>query len=107
MKIRKASGEEMLQLWGCRDENSATPTAKYFYRNITSGNADFWTVDNGGDLVGELYVFLNIDEDADFADGLTTAYLCAFRIEPAFRGRGLGTRLLEAALADLECRGFQ
>lgn len=57
MLIRKATGEEMLKLWGYQDENTASPTAKFFYRNISSGNAIFWTLDNGGELIGELYVF--------------------------------------------------
>ncbi len=73
MLIRKATGEEMLKLWGYQDANKASPTAKYFYRNISSGNAVFWTLDRDGELIGELYAFLNIEEDKDFADGITTA----------------------------------
>ena len=80
MQIRKATGEEMLKLWGYRDHETASPTAKFFYRNVTSGNAVFWTLDNGGELIGELYVFLNLD-DKDFADGKNVAYLCAFRVK--------------------------
>ena len=107
MQIRKATGEEMLALWGYEDANTASPTAKYFYRNISSGNAAFWTVDNEGELIGELYAFLNIEEDRDFADGTSTAYLCAFRIRKEYRGQGLGTSLMERALADLKASGFR
>ena len=107
MLIRKASAEEMLNLWGYEDANQAPPTAKFFYRNISSGNAVFWTVEHDGELIGELYAFLNIEEDKDFADGSTTAYLCAFRVKKEFRGQGLGTRMMEAALADLKTRGFR
>ena len=107
MQIRKATGEEMLALWGYEDANTASPTAKYFYRNISSGNAAFWTVDNEGELIGELYAFLNIEEDRDFADGISTAYLCAFRIRKEYRGQGLGTSLMERALADLKASGFR
>ena len=67
MLIRKATGEEMLKLWGYQDDISASPTARFYYRHISSGNAVFWTLDNGGDLIGELYVFMNLD-DKDFAD---------------------------------------
>lgn len=81
MQIRKATGEEMLKLWGYEDTDSASPTAMYFCSNIASGNAAFWTVDNEGELIGELYVFRDIEEDKDFADGITTVYLCAFRIK--------------------------
>ena len=107
MQIRKAGGEELLKLWGWQTENDASPTAAFFYRNISSGNAVFWTLDNDGVLIGELYVFLNIDGDSDFADGRTTAYLCAFRIRKEFRGHGLGSRLMETALTDLKSRGFR
>ena len=106
MLIRKAAGEEMLKLWGYRDESSASPTAKFFFRNISSGNAVFWTVDNDGDLIGELYVFMNLD-DKDFADGKTAAYLCAFRVKEGYRGQGLGSALMNAALSELKEMGFR
>lgn len=106
MLIRKASGEEMLNLWGYENVNQAPPTARFFYRNISSGNAVFWTVEHAGELIGELYAFLNIEEDKDFADGIATAYLCAFRVKKDYRGQGLGSRMMAAALADLKARGF-
>jgi len=106
MLIRKATGGEMLKLWGYQDEASASPTAKFYYRNIASGNAVFWTLDNDGELVGELYVFLNL-EDRDFADGESTAYLCAFRVKEEYRGQGLGSGLLNAALNELKTLGFR
>ena len=106
MRIRKASGGEMLRLWGYTDSADVSPTAGFFYRNIESGNAVFWTLDHEGELIGELYVFLDL-EDRDFADGKDTAYLCAFRVKEGYRGRGLGSRLLEAALDDLKERGFR
>ena len=105
MLIRKATGEEMLNLWGYQDERSASPTAKFFYRNISSGNAVFWTLDHDGDLIGELYIYLNLD-DKDFADGETTAYLCAFRVKEGYRGQGLGSRIMNTALAELKKTGF-
>ena len=107
MTIRRASGEEMLALWGYPDADTAPPTAKFFFQNIASGNAIFWTVDRDGELIGELYAFLNIREDPAFADGKTTAYLCAFRIKREYRGQGLGNKLMEAALSDLRSMGFR
>ena len=105
MLIRKASGEEMLKLWGYQDEILASYTAKFFYQNISSGNAIFWTLDNDGELIGELYVFLNLG-DKDFADGITTAYLCAFRVKEGYRGQGLGSSMMNMALAELKEIGF-
>ena len=96
----------MLRLWGYSDLDHATPTARYFYSQISSQNAIFWALDREGELIGELYAFLDIAEDRDFADGTTTAYLCAFRVRPEYRGLGLGSRLMETALAELKARGF-
>ena len=107
MLIRTATGEEMLELWGYPEREKASPTARFFYENIAAGNALFWTLDCGGELIGELYAFLDIEEDKDFADGRTAAYLCAFRVKPAYRGQGLGSGLMEAALADLKKKGFR
>lgn len=107
VRIRKAAADEMLALWGYEDAESAPPTARFFHENLSSGNAVFWTLDRDGELIGELYAFLDIREDGDFADGKETAYLCAFRVKEGWRGRGLGTRLMEAALADLKSRGFR
>ena len=48
----------------------------------------------GGEIIGELYAFLNLD-DKDFADGKNTAYLCAFRVKKEYRGKGLGSQLMK------------
>ncbi len=106
MLIRKASGKEMLSLWGYENVEKAPPTASFFYQNITSGNAVFWTLELDGDLIGELYVFLDLD-DKDFADGIHRAYLCAFRVKREYRGHGLGSSLMEKALTELKENGFK
>ena len=106
MIIRKATGEEMLSLWGYQGVENAPCTAKFFYQNITSSNAVFWTLDHNGELIGELYVFLDL-EDNDFADGTSRAYFCAFRVKPEYRGQGLGSRLMEKAIAELKENGFR
>ncbi len=107
VRIRKGDGEEMLRLWGYANADRISPTARFFLDSLSSGNAVFWTADGGGELIGELYAFLNIREDGDFADGKTTAYLCAFRVKEGYRGRGLGTRLMETALEELREAGFR
>ncbi len=105
MRIRQATGEEMLALWGCQDVTAASPTAKFFYYSISAGNAVFWALDKDGELIGELYAFFDL-EDKDFADGETTAYLCAFRVKKEYRGRGYGSRLMTAVLTALKESGF-
>ena len=106
MQIRKASGAEMLALWDYHEFKTASPTAKFFYNNITTGNAVFWALDNAGEIVGELYAFFNLD-DKDFADGKDAAYLCAFRVKKECRGRGNGSRLMAVALSELKDMGFR
>lgn len=106
MKIRKAAGYELLKLWGYEDIHAASSTARFFCDNTERGNAEFWALDHGGALVGELYVFHDL-EDKDFADGKRTAYLCAFRIRTAFRGRGLGTKLICRVIEHTKDLGYQ
>ena len=105
MRIRKASGEEMLKLWGYEEGEKISATAEFFCRSINSGNAVFWTVEHEGNLIGELYMFKEL-EDHDFADGGTTTYLCAFRVKKEYRGKSLGSRLLRKALDELKQEGF-
>ena len=106
MIVRKSSSREMLKLWGYDGIEKASPTAKFFCRNIDSGNAVFYALYDGGKIAGELYVFLKLD-DKEFADGETTAYLCAFRVEKEYRGKGYGSRLMKAALSELKNNGFK
>ena len=96
----------MLTLWGYSELETASPTAKFFYENLTAGNAVFWTLDKDGELIGELYGFWNLP-DKEFADGKTTAYLCAFRVKKEYRGQGLGSRLLASVLSELEQAGLR
>jgi ribosomal protein S18 acetylase RimI-like enzyme len=105
MLIRKGNEEEMLKLWGYRDRDSASPTARFFYDDLSSGNAVFWTIERENDLIGELYVFLDL-QDKDFANGRDRAYLCAFRVKRSYRGNGFGSQLMQTALQDLRERGF-
>ena len=105
MRIIRATGEEMLELWGYKDANTASPTARFFFNNLTSGNALFWALDDEGEIEGELYAFLNL-EDKDFADGERKAYLCAFRVKEEYRGQGYGSQLINTAVEELSKKGF-
>ena len=72
---------------------------------IGKGKAEFWTIELDNRLVGELYAFLDLD-DKDFADGKTTAYLCAFRVTDEMRGKGLGTKLMLKVFERLTDMGY-
>lgn len=105
MEIRLANEEDLLYLWEETTKNMK-PTTRFFYDNIKNGDAEFWTWSHKNQIVGELYVFQKIS-DTDFADGIYTAYLCAFRIMEELRGQGYGTRLLEAVFEHIKGMGFE
>ena len=106
MKIRRAAEHELLELWGYERMDTASSNAKFFCGSMKRGNAEFWTLDCGGELVGELYVFYDL-EDKDFADGEQTAYLCAFRVRADFRGQGFGTKLIRRVMGHIKDLGYQ
>lgn len=106
MLIRTATCDEMLALWEYADFKSASPTARFFYNNISSGNAVFWTTEDNGKLISELYVFRHLD-DKEFANGTDRAYLCAFRVEKKYRGRGIGTALIKEVMSALKSEGIK
>ncbi len=97
--IRNGTASEMRSLWRKKH------TTEFFANQLEKGNAVFWTLDCGGQLMGELYAFQELS-DKDFADGKTTAYLCAFRIHASLRGEGYGTKLLNYALQAFSEAGF-
>ncbi len=76
------------------------------YRRARLGRAVLWVAEQPSvTLVGQLFVQL-VSGRTDLADGQTRAYLHSFRVREAFRGSGIGGRLLEVAEADLVRRGF-
>jgi GNAT superfamily N-acetyltransferase len=101
MNITQGTVKEMLALWYKKN------TSEFFSDNIQKGNAEFWTLlGTNGDLIGELYIFKNLN-DKDFADGTTTAYLCAFRIVKNMQGNGFGTELMNFVFKRLRELGFK
>lgn len=100
MTIRQGSIEDMLTLW------YKFNTTEFFMENLKAGNAEFWTIEDQGCLIGELYLFKHLS-DHDFADGSSTAYLYGFYIEDGMRGKGLGTMLLNRVIQRLSELGFR
>ena len=58
-----------------------------------------------GEMIGQIFIQWT-SSDPRYADGAGRGYLYALRIKPAFQNRGLGTRILEAAEAELRRRGM-
>jgi len=76
------------------------------YKRITHGTAEAWVAESPAEgIVGQ--VFLQLESDrAELADGWNRAYLYSFRIKPAYRNRGLGTKMLEVLENYLISRNF-
>jgi ribosomal protein S18 acetylase RimI-like enzyme len=77
------------------------------YRRALRGNAVLWVAEISKVLVGQLFVLLRSEVDPRTADGRQRAFIHSFRVRPECRGRGLGSRILERAEADLRGRGFR
>lgn len=58
-------------------------------------------------LVAQVFVLLEAETDIRTADGRQRAFIHSFRVRPEHRNRGLGSRLLAHAEADLVARGFR
>lgn len=77
------------------------------YQSSLKGEAVLWVAElKGVGIIGQLFVQL-ISVRRDLADGVQRAYIYGFRIRPAFRGHGLGTRMMRVAEEDLLKRGFR
>jgi ribosomal protein S18 acetylase RimI-like enzyme len=101
MNIRVGTSGEVRNLWG----NKFSPTENYFVAGIEEGKIEFWTIENEGSLIGELYIFWS-SVDNDEANGKNRAYLCAFRVQEAYRGRQFGKALMTRVLERVKEKGF-
>lgn len=76
------------------------------YRQSEKGDAVMWVADLPGvGIIGQVFVQLTSPRN-ELADGHMRAYVYAFRVRAEYRGAGVGTRLMQAAEADLIQRGF-
>lgn len=76
------------------------------YQSAKRGRSVLWVADlQGAGVIGQLFVQLTSGRP-ELADGARRAYIYGFRVKPAYRRRGVGTRLLLATEADLVQRGF-
>jgi ribosomal protein S18 acetylase RimI-like enzyme len=77
------------------------------YDSSLRGEAVLWILElPEAGVIGQLFVQL-ISSRTDLADGEKRAYMYAFRVQPEYRGHGLGTHLLRAVEDDLVRRGFR
>lgn len=77
------------------------------YERARQGLALLWVAElSGASIIGQVFIQLFSDR-LELADGCERAYLYSFRIRPAFREAGLGSRLLAFVEEDLLKRGFE
>lgn len=57
-------------------------------------------------IIGQVFIQLTCDRP-ELADGRRRAYLYSFRIQPQYRGQGLGSLILKTVEADLRGRHYR
>lgn len=79
------------------------------YRDYLNGSALPWVAVSAvsGEMLGQVFVLFSSRHRRELADGNRRAYLFSVRVKPAFRGRGLGTQLMDVVEVDLSARGFE
>ena len=77
------------------------------FHTSKAGKSLMWLVELPGVAVlGQAFVLLN-SVDVDAADGVSRAYLFAFRVKPQWQNRGIGQYLMQFIEQDLQKRGFR
>ena len=77
------------------------------YQGTRNGRTLMWVVElQRIGVIGQLFVQLSSTRH-DLADGSNRAYFYAFRIQPPYRGIGIGSKLLNFAEGDLLKRRFR
>ncbi|NPV56312.1 MAG: GNAT family N-acetyltransferase [Anaerolineae bacterium] len=76
------------------------------FQRARSGLSILWVAElPGSGVIGQVFIQLTCDRP-ELADGMTRAYLYAFRIKPPYRNAGLGTHMLQTVWEDVVRRGF-
>jgi len=77
------------------------------YQQSQLGNAKIWIAEIAGrELIGQLMVSLK-GSRLELADGETRAYVHGFRVQPAYRNRGIGNWMMRMVEDDLKQCSFQ
>ena len=76
------------------------------YQRSINGLAVLWVADLVGiGIIGQAFVQFSCN-NLELADGVTRAYMYAFRVRPAYRSLGIGSRIIFIIKEDLPARGF-
>jgi len=106
VRIRDAQEEDLPALEWEGEYRRFRTVFRRTYQEAQAGRRWMLVAEEGGEVVGQVFVQL-CSSERHFADGTRRAYLYAFRVRPGFRGRGIGTHLMQAAETRLRERGFR
>lgn len=104
--IRTATAEDVRCLEWDREMWAFRELFEQAYQEMLQGRRLMLVADVGGHPVGRLFVHLSAGNWV-YADGSTRAYLYSLHVMGPLQGRGIGTRLIQAAEQELCQRGFQ
>lgn len=78
------------------------------YKRSQRGLSVLWVAEQQetGKIIGQVFVQLTCDRP-ELANGVDRAYLYSFRVRSFFRGKGIGSKILEVVEEDLRQRGIR
>lgn len=110
MNIRKGKIKDFGKLdqeWAWARDVWQRKVQKESIKNIQEGVQEFWVIEDGEEMLGEIHIYWNKRGNPNEANGENRAYLSTFRIHPEYRGQGLGTKLMQAVLRRIKDKGFK
>lgn len=107
--VRHLKGHELGQLEWDSEYIHFKRQFESVYRDYLLGRAVPWVAvrHEGGLIVGQVFVLLSGRIPGRSTDGRRCAYMYSIRVKPNYRSRGLGSRMMAVAEADLAARGYQ
>lgn len=76
------------------------------FKNFLAGSTLIWVVTNqAGKVIGQVFIMLYA-KDKEIADGKQRAYLFSFRIRDEWRGKGIGSFVMQFVEGYLREKGF-
>lgn len=75
------------------------------YQGMRRGEQLMWAVEREGKIIGQVFVQYS-SMRPHLANGIDRAYFYSFRVDPACRSQGVGSRLMSTMEEDLRRRGF-
>lgn len=106
LTIRQAKDSDLADMEWDGEYRHFRRLYREIFHSVNQGRALMWVaeVPTAG-LIGQLFVQLQSGRP-ELADGQHRAYIYGFRVKPAYRSQGVGTRMLEKVERELLRRGI-